>query len=32
MSPAHRSVSDASVQAAIREAEALLSEVRALRP
>lgn len=30
MAPAHRSIGDASVQAAIQEAEALLSEVRTL--
>lgn len=30
MAPSHRTVGDASVQAAIREAEALLADVRAL--
>ena len=30
MAPSHRAVGDATVQAAIREAEALLLEVRAL--
>jgi hypothetical protein len=30
MAPSHRAVGDASVQEAIREAEALLADVRAL--
>ena len=30
MAPAHRSVGDAAVQAAVREAEVLLAEVQAL--